>query len=328
MMNANIKKIVASGIIMFFATSIPALGQSNGDVLFAAGQKLQKVLTIDSQRKAIKKFKSAKVIYTNANKKAICDTQISICNSNIKSLNSKTSKGRKNSESRSESNSQSATLQLSQDYVAFDGNSSGNIEIRVNAPQNTWDFNIPKGVEGEDDFVAVKQSTDFQSLSINVKANNKTIERRQSINVTSANLTKSITVVQSGKEVKLSTSENLLSYAPKGGHKSMAIYTNSDSIIADNNDLCWYIESKPDWAAINVNVKKNKSLLNKGLSAIKGLVADTNSAANDKDINITNIEITVLPIKKSDPNYKTGRKGEIVFASQDKRYKVNIVQKK
>lgn len=74
---------------LFFAClSLTVQAQSNGDKLFMEGQQLQKTMTVSSQNQAIKKFTAAKIVYTTAEKKKMCDNQIDICNNNIKSLKS------------------------------------------------------------------------------------------------------------------------------------------------------------------------------------------------------------------------------------------------
>lgn len=63
--------------------------QSNGDKLFMEGQQLQQLQTVSSQNAAIKKFRAAKVVYTTAEKKKICDNQIAICYNNIRAIRAK-----------------------------------------------------------------------------------------------------------------------------------------------------------------------------------------------------------------------------------------------
>ena len=58
--------------------------QTNADNLFLQGQNLQKTMTVASQNAAIKKFQAAKVLYTTASKKSMCDNQIAACNTNIR----------------------------------------------------------------------------------------------------------------------------------------------------------------------------------------------------------------------------------------------------
>ena len=137
-----------------------------------------------------------------------------------------------------------------------------------------------------------------------------------------------VLITQSGKTVTLSTSKNLLEYGLKGGTKTLDLFTNSDSIIASNNDLTWYVESKPDWVEINVDVQKKKGIFEKGFKAVKGVVAGKVAASEASDVKTSGVNIQVMPLIKADKEFSTGRKGEIIFASQDKRYKVMVVQQK
>ena len=112
----------------------------------------------------------------------------------------------------------------------------------------------------------------------------------------------------------------------KGGSKSIELYTNSDSIITSNNGLTWYVESKPEWIETSVEVNKEKSVVGKGLSALKGLVSSTAKAATAADVKTSIVKIVALALPKSDSSYSSGRKGDIVFASQDKTYKITVIQ--
>lgn len=79
-------------VLIFSALCTVVGAQSSGDKLFLEGQNLQKVLTVGSQNAAIKKFTAAKVVYVTADKKKMCDNQIAVCRSNIKSLSVKKTK--------------------------------------------------------------------------------------------------------------------------------------------------------------------------------------------------------------------------------------------
>lgn len=322
-MNYKILKYFICSILL--SMSINTNAQSNGDKLFMEGQNLQKTMTVASQNAAIKKFQAAKVVYTTSDKKKMCDNQISICKSNISSLRGGRNKGNKNNEKEEKP---AVTLSLSQKEVVFDGAKGGTFNIVVTAPTMDWNFNIPDGVGGLDNFAKVTRSSDAKSINIEVGENPTTLDRMQIVNVTNATSTEVLSILQTGKPVTLSTSSNEIEFGLKGGKKTIELYTNSDSIITSNNDLTWYIESRPDWLETNVEVKKDKSVFGKGLSALKGLVSGSASASQEADVKISNIKITVQPIPKSSPLYQKGRKGEIVFASQDKRYKINIVQQK
>ena len=72
--------------LLALTLSLTVNAQSAGDRLFIEGQQLQKVMTVDSQNKAINKFKAAKVVYTSADKKTMCDNQIAICNNNLRTI--------------------------------------------------------------------------------------------------------------------------------------------------------------------------------------------------------------------------------------------------
>lgn len=295
--------------------------QTNGDKLFLEGQTLQKEKNIASQNQAIKKFKAAKVIYTTPEKKKMCDNQIAICNSNIASLRKKPDDRHKTGSLVSENK-----LSLSQNSISFDGDKNGATSIAVTAPNQEWHFRLSEGVEGEDNFVKANRSSDSKSIDIEVSPNPYTTERHQSVLVLYGNLTETLIVSQSGRDVNLSTNTNLIEFKLKGGSKTLELYTNSDSIVASNNGLTWYVESKPDWIETSVEVKKKKSTLEKGLSAIKGLVSGSSSAATETDVKMSSVKIVARPLPKNDPEYATGRRGEIIFASQDKKHMVTIIQ--
>lgn len=97
-------------LVFVLMLCVPAgmVAQSNGDKLFMEGQQLQQVQTIASQNAAIKKFRAAKVVYTTAEKKKICDNQIAICNNNIRAIRAKSSSG-----SGSQNTTQSGTTVIS-----------------------------------------------------------------------------------------------------------------------------------------------------------------------------------------------------------------------
>ena len=315
-------KSVATVLLLMAATTVSA--QSNGDKLFMEGQALQQKQTIASQNQAIKKFEAAKVVYTSADKKKMCDNQIAICNNNISSLKRVSSKGSK--EKKQTVTVQETKLALSKNFILFDGDKKGVYSIAVTAPSIDWSFKSSDGVEGEENFVKATRSSDAKSIDIEVEANPSTLERHQSFVVTYESTTDTLLVSQSGKEVTLSTSSNLVEFKLKGGSKSIELYTNSDSIITSNNGLTWYVESKPEWIETSVEVNKEKSVVGKGLSALKGLVSSTAKAATAADVKTSIVKIVAISLPKSDPSYSTGRRGEIVFASQNKTYKITVIQ--
>lgn len=80
-------KVVLCTLMLCFTVS--AAAQSNADKLFMEGQQLMKTMTVDKQQQAIKKFTAAKIAYTPAEKKQMCDNQITICNKNIQTIREK-----------------------------------------------------------------------------------------------------------------------------------------------------------------------------------------------------------------------------------------------
>ena len=333
MRTTNFFKYALTALLMLFTICTKA--QTNGDKLFMQGQTLQRTQTVAAQNQAIKKFRAAKIVYATSEKKKMCDNQISICNSNIASLKrapAPTSRSRSTS-SRSKSNAPSTVsvekespFVVGDEDVSFTGDKAATYNVAVIAPNNDWDFNVSSGLDGEDDFAKVKRGDDGESLDINVPANPKTLPRHQTMRVSASGQTKTVNISQEGKPVTLSSSDNLLEFKSKGGNKTIEIYTNSDSVISDNNNITWYIESKPEWVETNVEVRKEKSIFGKGLNAIKGLVKATATAANAEDVKTYNVKITVRGLHKTDEAFKTGRKGDIILASQNKRYTIGVRQ--
>jgi len=295
------KDLLLRNVVTIFVMMVSMLtfGQSNGDKLFMEGQRLQQKQTVASQTQAIKKFEAAKVVYTSADKKKMCDNQITICNNNIASLKRVSSGGGKGKKVPAP---QEVKLSLSQNRVLFDGDKNGMSNVAVTAPTIEWTFTSPEGIEGEENYVRATRSSDAKSINLEVEANNSTLKRHQSFVVSYGSQTDTLVVSQSGKEVTLSTNTNLVEFKLKGGSKSIELYTNSDSTI------------------------KKKSVVGKGLSALRGLVSGTAKAATAADVKTSTVKIVTLGLPKNSPQYSTGRRGEIIFASQDKTYKITVIQ--
>ena len=306
--------------------SSAVFAQSSGDKLFMEGQRLQQTQTVNAQNQAIKKFQAAKVVYTTADKKKMCDNQISICQSNIASL-------KKDSKKKVVTTPQPEVVEtpkfsLEQNRVEFDGDEKGKFNIAITSPTMDWTFTLATGVDGEQSFAKVGRSDDAKSIAIEVDANPTTLDRFQSFKVAYGEEVQTVSVIQHGKTVTLSTNTNLVEFKLKGGNKTIELYTNSDSIISSNNGLTWYVLSKPEWVEISVDVAKEKSTIGKGFNALRGLVTSTATAATAEDVKPSNVKIVALPLLKGSSEAQTGRKGEIVFASQDKTYKINVIQQK
>lgn len=77
---------IVSVIVMLTAFHVNVKAQAAADQLYLEGRKLAQVMTVKSQKAAIGKFKGAKVIYTKASKKKLCDKEISICKETIRKI--------------------------------------------------------------------------------------------------------------------------------------------------------------------------------------------------------------------------------------------------
>ena len=125
-------RIVVSIVMLLFAMGISA--QSNGDKLFMEGQKLQQTRTIAAQNQAIKKFKAAKVVYTAAEKKTMCDNQIAICNSNIAALKNSNRPLKQGSVEQEKE----PDFSLSSNEVVFDGGKADFCSVVVKSDLKNW----------------------------------------------------------------------------------------------------------------------------------------------------------------------------------------------
>lgn len=296
--------------LFFFILSaaLPLYAQtSKGDQLFAEGQAFQKK---KQYQKAIAKYKAAKVAYTSAEKKQMCDDQIKLCKPTPTPIpKDDVTEEKKDS------------LVISSKHIIFDADKEKTVEISVLTGDSCWTVDTSTRLYGDTAFTSVKKTSDGKSLRIYTDINNSTLSRHQHIFVSTNECADTIFVEQPGKNVILRTNENLLNYKKKGGSKSIEVITNSDSIVANNNNECWYVESKPEWVEANVDMAVETSQAN--LKKILGTKAKTVLSADEK---ASRLSITVVPLLKSDTEYSTGRRGEVVIAAQSRKYKVIIVQ--
>ena len=303
-------RFVLSLMLLLIVTVASA--QSTGDKLFAEGQKLQQVMSVSSQNKAIKKFRSAKVMYTSADKKQRCDEQIAVCNANIASIKKGSNKViSKPKEEKTEE--KKVEFSIGTRDVVFDEKMNFRT-ITVTADSSTnWEVSAPANT-------FVKATRNNSIINVEVEANPSTIRRQQVLSVSHDGTVDEIMVIQSGKPVLFGASSNLIEYKVKGGTKQIELYTNSDSTIVSNSGESWYVDSKPSWVEVSLDVKKKKNVLSE-------LFGKSDSSSSD-DLRTTNVKITVAPLLKSEPEYLAGRRGEIVFVSQDKTVKVIVLQQK
>lgn len=313
-------------VTLLMCLSLGANAQVNAEKLFKEGQLLMQKNTKSAYNQAIKKFKAAKALYATTANKQMCDNQIELCKKNMPGNNPSPSRNRTKAETK-ETVGAAPSLELSKRHVKFEGDTEGSLNISVAAPSLDWQLDIPQGIAGEENFVKANRSNDAKSIDISVDPNPTTINRKQTINVSLGSLKKNIEVVQSGKPVRLSASESLIEIGLKGGKKSLQIYTNSDSTITSNNNLTWYVESKPGWVEITSEVQKKKGFLNKAISSIGNIVSSTSVDAGAADTKTSDVKVIARKVEKSDPAYLRGRSGEIVIVSQDKKIRIMVQQK-
>lgn len=298
-------------ISLCFACQLQAQTKSKGDQLFAEGQELQQK---KQYKKAIQKYQAAKVAYTTTEKKRMCDVQISMCKPGAATKTVVVEVVKRD------------TLEVSPKLVFFEGVNDGAVDVTVNASDSCWTFEIPKGLQGENDFVVAEKSETGKGIHITAAANNTTVSRQQSLHVTMKECKDTVTVMQKGKNVTLRTNDNVINYKVKGGSKELEVITNSDSIVVDNNSESWYVESKPDWVEVVIGAESQESLVDMATTSITKIWKKQSKVTLADDEKVTHVNITAIPILKSEPEFKTGRKGEIVFASQNKKHKVTIIQ--
>lgn len=78
-----------SFVFLMCLFSVNVSAQSTADKEYSQGKILQRTMTIQKQKEAIKRFEAAKIMYNSAEGKKKCDKEIAQCKSNLKSLSGK-----------------------------------------------------------------------------------------------------------------------------------------------------------------------------------------------------------------------------------------------
>ena len=192
-------------VVVFSLSAMGSYAQSIGDKLFAQGQKMQMVQTVKSQNQAIRKFIAAQKAYDSKAKKNMCDNQIAICKSNIKTLSQKQTvrkpKVRKSKnviveDDRAEMvpkiEREPVNLYLSVSYIEFKaaGKVSDKHEVVVNCNYNDWKLSCPEWVH-----VAKNGNT----LILTASANSTSEERSCKLTVTCYDKTAELVIYQKSK---------------------------------------------------------------------------------------------------------------------------------
>lgn len=206
----------------------------------------------------------------------------------------------------------------------------GNFNLDLNA--KTLEVNVDTNLEGWDvNTVACTDGTSFLTVNklgtnkfeIRVPTNSSTIIREQEVVVTADNLESRVKVRQEGRPIDLSTNKALLEYKKRGGDQKIEVLCNSDYDYPENNNFNWYVESCPDWIVITSERKKEGGL-GALVSKTKDKIIGTNSRDNDVTMEKFTMKITVRPYVPTEAAAYSGRNGEIVLRSGDKRAKIII----
>lgn len=192
-------------VVVFSLCTMGSYAQSIGDKLFAQGQKLQMVQTVKSQNQAISKFIAAQKAYDSKAKKNMCDNQIAICKSNIKTLSQKQivrkPKVRKSKNVVVEDDSvavepkverEPVNLYLSVSYIEFKaaGKANDKYEVVVNCNYDDWVFSCPEWIH------AAKNGN---TLVLTASANSTSDERSGKLTVTCYDKTAELVIYQKSK---------------------------------------------------------------------------------------------------------------------------------
>lgn len=327
-MKQNILKRLTALFLCTILFVVGASAQANADAKYKQGLSYQKKMTIADQDKAIACFTSAKKMYDAAKNKKQCDDAIQVSVSikkNLKNSKGKSSKRSTSTESEEEKEPVHPTLTVSNSRFSLESDSK-TVSVTVTTKQDSWEADPISGADGTDFLTAQKKDDD--TFEIFCPANTSTKKRSQRVRVMAGGSETYITVEQQGKPVILRLGESLLEYSWKGGDKTIDIYCNSETTASDNNEQNWRVESKPDWVSVTFATKKKQGLFEKAISGAKKLVVgETDVNTNDPTLKQTMVNVVVEKLKNGTSEYTSGRKGEIIFASDNQRATLMVVQK-
>lgn len=214
-------------------------------------------------------------------------------------------------------------LGLSNDYFKLESESK-TVSVTVTTKNDSWGANAISGSDGTN-FITV-QKKDDDTFDILCEKNTSTKKRSQKVEVTAGDYKKNIVVEQQGIPVILRLGENLWECSWKGGDKTIEVYCNSETTVKDNNEQNWQVESKPDWVSVTFATKKKQGLFGKAGSFAKKLVKGEADVNNDPSLKQTMVNVVVEKLKSGTSEFSSGRKGEIVFVSDDQRAILMVVQ--
>lgn len=311
----------------FCIFAITASAQANADAAFKQGQSYQQTMTIAAQDKAIERFVKAKKMYDAAKDKKKCDNAIQVSvniKKKLRNSGGNTNRNRnRHGETEEVRESVQSVLGLSNNYFKLESDPK-TVSVTVTTKNDSWEANAISGSDGTN-FVTV-QKRDDDSFDIICEKNSSTKKRYQKVEVTTGNYKKVIVVEQQGVPIILRLGENLWECSWKGGDKTIGVYCNSETTVKDNNEQNWRVESKPDWVSVTFATKKKQGLLEKAGSLAKKLVKGEVDVNDDPTLKQTMVNIVVEKLKNGTSEFTSGRKGEIIFVSDNQRATLMVVQ--
>lgn len=305
-------------VVVGFASH--TIAQTSGDKLYSQGLELQKKQNVQSQKSAISKFQSAKKLYDSAAKKKQCDDAIAVSNNIIKTITSNNGQ-RAGTPKNKAAELKASVLELSNEKLQLDCERRS-VTVNITTTESEWSI-TPVANDDGIMFVYVNQHPKEHNFEILCSANSSTKQRSQIVEVRAGELKKTLVIEQSGKPVILGVEKTVVEFSNKGGSKSVEVYSNSDSIIEDNNNRNWKVVSKPDWVNVIGEEFKEKGLLGKLGETAKGMVKKNSASAEDPSVVTSVMKIVVASKAKNAPS----RSGEIVIGSENQQATIIIQQK-
>lgn len=319
MKKINLKRIWTCILALIFC-SIMAMAQSRADNLYNQGLKLQKTMTVASQKAAISKFRGAKKLYDSASKKAMCDNAIAV-SQNI--INTRPWPPVKDDTKDEQPAVKELSLSVSNSEFNL-MNPTTQLSVYVTASDPDWEVTTEAPKTGES-FVTAKRTGDG-TVSIDVKRNNSYKTRSQNIIVTLDKLKRTITVTQKGQIANLDADPLKLEFKADGQTKDLVVYCDSDEEYADNDNCNWFIVSQPEWINVKIDNGNSKESIGQKLRKLgKGLFSKNKKYADN--MLPTRIQVQCLGLNRSTSSYKSGRSDYLILGSGEKEVKVLIIQK-
>lgn len=136
--------------------------------------------------------------------------------------------------------------------------------------------------------------TNDNTIGLQFQPNEKTIARQATLKVSYGSDTKTVRVFQKGKKVELAAEKYEKKFSKKKSETAnIEITCNSDTTYS--NSYNWCVAYSPEWCKAEQTSKQ--------------------------------ITLTLEPIVKNSPLWKSGRQDDIILKSQDVEFKIRIIQK-